>query len=195
MMLPQVAGMLLTSIVGGRIASRMGRNRGLMLAGVGLEAAALASLAVLAFLGAPASVFLIAMATLGLGMGMGMPNVTTAAQNAVAHRELGAATGAMTFVRSLGGALGVATSGTIMSSRLTAALAGLGGTVDLKALTEHGARALAGMTPAGLAAVSDAYRVALTGSFMLSGGVMIGAFLLILGLPELVLRDTVEEPA
>jgi MFS family permease len=195
MMLPQVVGMLLTSIVGGRIVSRMGRNRPFLLAGLGLEAAALAGLAVFAYFGAPAAVFLIAMATLGLGMGMGMPNVTTAVQNAVAHRELGAATGAMTFVRSLGGALGVATSGTIMSSRLTAALAGLGGTVDLKTLAEHGTRALAGITPAGLAAVGDAYRTALTGSFMLSGCVMTAAFLLVLGLPELLLRDTVEEPA
>ena len=88
------------------------------------------------------------MGALGLGMGMGMPNLTTAVQNAVAHRELGAATGAMSFVRSLGGALGVATSGTIMSSRLASALSTGGGSVDLTALTAHGIQAMAHLAPA-----------------------------------------------
>src|ERR1019366_1211183 len=86
MMLPQVVGMLLTSVIGGRIVAKMGRNKPFLLAGLGLEAVALASLAAFAFFGAPATIFLISMAALGLGMGMGMPNLTTAVQNAVVHR-------------------------------------------------------------------------------------------------------------
>ena len=78
------------------------------------------------------------MGALGLGMGMGMPNLTTAVQNAVALRELGAATGAMTFVRSLGGALGVAVSGAIMSARLAEAVSGAGNGMSLGMLTQHG---------------------------------------------------------
>ena len=158
MMLPQVSGMLLTSIIGGRIVSRLGRNKPFLLAGLGLEGVALASLAALAALAAPAPAFLVSMGALGLGMGMGMPNLTTAVQNAVAHRELGAATGAMAFARSLGGALGVAASGAIMSARLAAAFALGGGTLDVSALAEHGMQAMAHFSPAQQTTVAAAYQ-------------------------------------
>ncbi len=191
MLLPQVAGMMLTSIVGGHIVSRLGRNKPFLLAGLGLEAVALASLAGLAMLAAPPWLFLISMAMLGLGMGMGMPNLTTAVQNAVAYREIGAATGAMNFVRSLGGALGVATSGAIMAARLLASEAG--STVDVGALATRGTAALATFSPAQIAAVSSAYRTALTGCFLLSGVVMSTAFVVVLGLKEQALRDRIED--
>ncbi len=190
MMLPQVAGMVLTSVVGGRIVARLGRNKPFLLAGLGLEAAALASLAAFAFFAAAPGVFLISMGALGLGMGMGMPNLTTAVQNAVAHRELGAATGAMTFARSLGGAVGVATSGAIMSARLAVA-----GGMSAAGLAEHGMRALSQLTPAQQAGVSTAYRTALTGCFLLSAVVMTAALVLVLGLPELKLRSEIEDPS
>ena len=193
MMLPQVGGMLFSSILGGRIVSRIGRNRGFLLAGIGLESAALASLALLAALAAPPAAFLVSMLALGLGMGMGMPNLTTAVQNAVAHRELGAATGAMTFVRSLGGALGVAASGTIMSTRLATALAASHGTLDLAALTEHGMGAMARMAPGVQAGISAAYRSSLTGCFLLSGVVMTTGFVLVAGMPELTLRSAIDD--
>ncbi len=191
MMLPQVVGMLLTSVIGGRIVAKLGRNRPFLLAGLGLEAVALGSLAVFAYFGAAPAIFLISMAALGLGMGMGMPNLTTAVQNAVAHRELGAATGAMSFVRSLGGALGVAASGTIMSARLANAVAAAG--LDLHAVTAHRMQALAHLPPAQQGAIADAYRTALTGCFLLSGVVMTVAFVLVLGLPEILLRSEIEE--
>jgi EmrB/QacA subfamily drug resistance transporter len=184
MLLPQVAGMLLSSIVGGRIVSRLGRARPFLLLGVGLEATALMSLAVLAYLEGSPALFLFSMACLGLGMGMGMPNVMTSVQNAVAYSELGAATGTLAFVRSLGAALGVAASGSIMASRLA-------GQADMTRLVAHGTSALSAITPAQQAAISSAYRVALTGSFLLSGVVMTAAFILVLGLPAMVLRSRI----
>ena len=142
----------------------------------------------LAWLAAPAWTFLLAMGALGLGMGMGMPNLTTAVQNAVAYKELGAATGAMTFMRSLGGAVGVACSGAILSARLA-------GPVDVEGLTRGGAEALSSLSPVQHAMLAEAYRTALTGCFALSGAVMTAAFLLVIGLPEQKLRSTVEEGA
>ncbi len=192
MLLPQVAGMLLSSILGGRIVARIGHNRPFLLAGLGLEAGALGLLALFAWLGAHPALFLVAMGALGLGMGMGMPNLTVAVQNAVAYAELGAATGAMSFLRSLGGALGVATSGTIMSSGLAAALARLGGRIDVRAITEHGMTALAGFSAAQQAAVADAYRSVLTGCFLTSTLVMSSAFVLVLGLPEITLSSRID---
>ena len=191
MMLPQVAGMLLTSIVGGQVVARLGRNRPFLLAGIGLEAAALVSLAVFSYLAASPTIFLISMGILGLGMGMGMPNLTVAVQNAVAHRELGAATGAMTFIRSLGGAVGVAASGAVMSQRLSSIAAG--SSIDLRTLAERGMQASVQLTEAQHAAISDAYRAALTGCFILSGAVMAVAFFLVLGLEERTLRSQIED--
>jgi EmrB/QacA subfamily drug resistance transporter len=190
MMLPQVAGMLLTSIVGGRIVARLGRNKPFLLAGLALEAVALASLALLAWIAAPPPAFLVSMGALGLGMGMGMPNLTTAVQNAVAHRELGAATGAMTFIRSLGGALGVATSGAIMAAGLAGAAAR---GVDVAGLTQRGMQGGLALTATQQDAIGDAYRAALTGSFLLSGVVMTIACLLVLGMQEIRLRSTIED--
>jgi hypothetical protein len=128
-------------------------------------------------------------------MGMGMPNLTVAVQNAVSQKELGAATGAMTFLRSLGGAVGVAASGAIMTSRLAVASAAIGPTLDVEAVTRQGVQALAALTPAQHALVAEAYRTALIGCFTLSGVVMTAAFLLVLGLPEQVLRSRIRNEA
>lgn len=193
MLLPQVSGMLLTSVIGGHIVSRLGHNKPFLLAGLALEAVALASLALFAFIAAPSWMFLISMGALGLGMGMGMPNLTTAVQNAVAYRELGAATGAMSFARSLGGALGVATSGTIMAARLKAAARAAHGQLDLAALNQNGMAALSHLSAQQQAAISAAYRTALMGCFLLSGVVMTAAFFLVLGLQEQTLRREIEE--
>ena len=75
---------------------------------------------------------------------MAMPNLTNAIQNAVAYNELGAATGAMVFIRSLGGAVGVAASGAILSARLAAARA----TGHFPVLNAHTIRALASLPDA-----------------------------------------------
>jgi EmrB/QacA subfamily drug resistance transporter len=188
MMLPQVGCMVLSSVFGGRAAARLGRNKGFLMAGLLLEAVALCALALLAWTAAPAWMFLFALAALGLGMGMGMPNLTTAVQNAVAQAELGAATGAMTFVRSLGSAVGVAASGAILAARLA-------GPVDVEGLTRGGATAIANLTPEQHELLAGVYRHALTGCFTLSAVVMTAAFLLVIGLPEQVLRDRLEERA
>jgi EmrB/QacA subfamily drug resistance transporter len=193
MLLPQVIGMLLSSVIGGRVVTHLGRNKPFLLAGIGLEAVALGSLAVFAKVGASSHMFLVSMGALGLGMGIGMPNLTTAVQNAVAYRELGAATGAMSFARSLGGALGVATSGTIMSSRLAAIFTNARWGLHLGTLKQQGLQALTHLTPSQQAGISAAYRTALTSCFLLSGAVMTIAFILVLGLPERTLRSEIGE--
>jgi EmrB/QacA subfamily drug resistance transporter len=54
---------------------------------------------------------------IGFGIGTSFPVATVSVQNAVDHAHLGVATGVLTFLRSLGGALGVAALGTIALSR------------------------------------------------------------------------------
>jgi len=52
----------------------------------------------------------------GIGMGAVFPVMTVSIQNAVTRANLGVATGVLTFLRSLGGALGVALLGTVALS-------------------------------------------------------------------------------
>jgi hypothetical protein len=56
---------------------------------------------------------------LGVGVGMLMQNLVLAAQNDVPAQELGAATSALTFFRSMGGAIGVSALGAVLASRVT----------------------------------------------------------------------------
>jgi MFS family permease len=61
------------------------------------------------------SLLLVELLTIGAGIGWGtsFPISTISVQNAVDHAHLGVATGLMTFMRSLGGAIGVAAFGAI----------------------------------------------------------------------------------
>ena len=56
---------------------------------------------------------------LGAGIGMTMQNLVLAVQNTVAARDLGAASSAVAFFRSLGGATGVSVLGAILGTRVT----------------------------------------------------------------------------
>ncbi len=192
MLLPQIAGMMTTSVLGGRIVSITGRLRPFLIAGVGLEALGLASIAVLASMDASPLGFGLALLALGMGMGMGMPNVTTALQNAVAPGEMGAAMSAMSFTRAMGGALGVAVAGGVMSSRLRDLLAGAMPSGDVRTMLDRGISQIAGLDEVQRQLVQIAYRDAISASMLLDGAVMTLAFLLVTTLPTQTLRGQPE---
>ena len=58
------------------------------------------------------------MLLVGAGVGMTMQNLVLAVQNTASLRDLGAATGAVTFFRSLGGTIGVSVLGAILATRV-----------------------------------------------------------------------------
>ncbi len=183
MMLPQVAMMLVTSVTGGRFSvGSMRRIATLLSIGVFLECLGLASLALLAHIGASVPLFLCAMAVLGAGMGIGMPNATVIVQNSVPERVLGAATATMGFVRSLGASLGVALSGGIMTFVLKREMSGLPASLDTQALLDHGIAAIAQMSAAQQAQIVAVYRGAIGASLIAGGIVMFIGFLLVLNL-------------
>jgi MFS family permease len=59
----------------------------------------------------------------GAGLGLTMQVVVTAVQNNVERRHMGTATASVTFFRSMGGAIGTALFGAILSTRLATHLA------------------------------------------------------------------------
>ena len=184
MMLPQIIGMVVSSVVCGRLSSRLGIFKPFLLLGVGLEFSALSALAVMAYAGTGLYGFLFALGALGTGMGTGMPTATVIVQNAVDRKVLGVATSSMSFIRSLGGALGVALSGGIMAARLSHMLKSLAPDIDAGDLMSKGISSIQALPAAEHGAVIEAYRMAISTSFLMSGIVMLCAFLSITALPS-----------
>ncbi len=62
------------------------------------------------------------MVVIGLGVGMSLPILTSASQNAMPPSQLGAGTGAISYLRSLGSTLGVAIIGTVVNNTFASEL-------------------------------------------------------------------------
>jgi hypothetical protein len=62
------------------------------------------------------------MIILGLGIGPSLPLMPLIAQNLFSPQDIGVVTGATTFFRTVGGAIGTATLGTIFNNQLAASL-------------------------------------------------------------------------
>ncbi|MGK5671453.1 MDR family MFS transporter [Micromonospora sp. URMC 106] len=122
LMLPMMAGIIVTSVLTGRAMSRIGRYKWFPVAG-----AAVLLVGTLLFtrleVGTSLWVAFGFMVVIGVGLGLCMQSLILAVQNAVSTRDLGAGTSSATFFRSLGGSFGVAILGAVLSSRLTSELA------------------------------------------------------------------------
>jgi len=124
MISPMMGGVIVASIGGGRFVSRTGRYKSLVTAGLLAAALCFGTLAWSARAGGGVATSEVILAVLGLGIGVSFPNLTTAIQNAVERADLGVATATSAFFRSLGGAVGVALSGAILTARLETLLPG-----------------------------------------------------------------------
>ncbi len=117
LVVPMVAGIMLTSVSSGRIISKRGKYRLFPILGSFVTTIGLLLLSRLDVQTSRLESSLY-MFVLGCGLGMLMQTLVLAVQNVVAHEQLGAATAGVTFFRSMGGAFGVALLGTILNNRL-----------------------------------------------------------------------------
>jgi len=119
---PMMAGLLITSIVGGQIISRTGRYRPFPIAGTAIAAVGMGLLSQLnvhtTTLTTSLYVFVI-----GFGLGMVMQVLVLAVQNAVEPRVMGVATSGSIMFRQIGGSVGIAAFGAIFSNQLKKNLA------------------------------------------------------------------------
>jgi EmrB/QacA subfamily drug resistance transporter len=121
-LLPLMAGLLLTSLASGQIISRTGRYKLFPILGCGCFTVGLFLLSRMdEHTGVAASS--VYMFVLGVGLGMVMQVLVLAVQNAVEYRDLGTATSAATFFRTVGSCIGVAVFGTVLTTELTKHLA------------------------------------------------------------------------
>lgn len=124
LMLPLVGGILGTSIVIGRMITKIGRYKMFPIIGNIVLALGLWLFSHLS-LTTPEWQLGVWMFIIGSGLGMFMQVTTLAIQNAVEPKDLGVATSTATFFRSTGSSLGAAIFGTILTNRLAIHLAEL----------------------------------------------------------------------
>ncbi|WP_329518715.1 MDR family MFS transporter [Spirillospora sp. NBC_01491] len=170
LLLPMMVPMLVVAQVTGRTMSATGRYRiFFVLGGAFLTAGAALLATVDAGTGRLATG--LAMALLGAGLGFAAQLSTTIALNSVEPKDMGAASGAVTLFRTVGGSLGVAAFGSIFT------------------------RAVAGRTPADKGAYLDAFAGG-TGQVFLAVAVVCAAgFVLAWFFKEVPLRGKAPAPA
>jgi EmrB/QacA subfamily drug resistance transporter len=193
--IPLMLGVLVASTISGLLITRTGRIKRYIVAGSVILVAGFLCLSVidhqtpLLFVG-------FGMALIGIGVGMTLQNLVLAVQNTVALRDLGAASGAVTFFRSLGGTIGVAVLGAVLAHQVThtitdrLAAAGIptggsgGGNLDVTSL------------PAPiLAIVRAAYGDATANIFLISAAIGVVGIVAVILLPRIVLRSSLDLPA
>jgi len=121
-LLPQVVGLLLTSVGSGQLIARTGRYKIYPIIGTALLVVALFLLSRLDEHTSTAvtSVYFF---VLGTSLGLILQVLVIAVQNSVDFADLGAATSGATFFRSIGGSFGVSVFGAVFSNRLAVELA------------------------------------------------------------------------
>ncbi|GAA3728535.1 MDR family MFS transporter [Spinactinospora alkalitolerans] len=121
MTLPMVLGLLIASISSGFLVSRTGKWKIYPIIGMLLVTA---GFSVLSLLDPDSSLVLVGagVGLIGLGLGMSMQILILATQNALTRGDMAAATSSVSFFRNLGGAIGVAAFGAIMTNTLTGEL-------------------------------------------------------------------------
>ncbi|MBU5443171.1 MDR family MFS transporter [Paenibacillus sp. MSJ-34] len=116
--MPMSIAMVLTSAIVGQLISKKGKYKRFALIGLPIM---FAGMIIMCYMH---SIWMavVSMIVFGLGLGMGMPVFSLTIQNAVPHKELGVVTASMQLFRNLGGTIGIAVMGTIMSSTLASNL-------------------------------------------------------------------------
>jgi hypothetical protein len=131
------------------------------------------------------------MLILGAGLGLVMQVLVLAVQNSVEPRDLGVATSASTFFRSLGGSFGTALFGAIFTSQVAANIARNLPGADLGGTDLTSSPGVIAQLPEGVrAGVIQAFADSTSTVFLAAVPFAIVAFVVVLLLPELPLRSS-----
>jgi EmrB/QacA subfamily drug resistance transporter len=152
LLLPLIFGMMAASLASGQFTSRTGRYKLFPVAGSILM---VVGLLLMTRIGADTPLWQadIFMVIFGMGLGMNMQSIVLAMQNAVAPRDMGVATSAVTFFRQVGGSLGTAVFLSILFSTATSNI----GTEYAKARPTPQFQAAAAAHPNQIAALQHAH--------------------------------------
>jgi Na+/melibiose symporter-like transporter len=181
------------AMISGALARRRGKMKAILITGL---AGCAAGFGLLATVDRTTSVLMLGgfQLFMGIGLGMVMPGTMICVQNAADRRDIGAATGCLLFLRSMGGAFGSTMVGALLATGFASRLAARGITAHLDLGDVRGA-GLNGVDPAMLADVQTALAGAFHLAFLACGVGMLVALVVAFGLRDLPLRTTsADEP-
>lgn len=191
LMMPLILGSMVGSAGSGAFITRTGRWKGIMLAGAAVLIAGLCLMGPTDHT-TPIWQLNVLMVLIGLGTGTLMQNLVLVVQNTVDVTDIGAASGVVTFFRSLGGTVGIAVLGAVLASnvsgRIATGLAGLG----IHAGGSGGSTLdLAKLPPAVVTVVRTAYADATGRIFLYAGILAVVTLCAVWLMPRAELRTTI----
>ncbi|WP_033338217.1 MDR family MFS transporter [Catenuloplanes japonicus] len=167
--IPMMLGILLSSIIAGRLISRIGTIKPFILTGAISLTLGFVGLGLLTDPDLPVWLLAAPMLLVGAGVGMTMQNLVLVVQNAVPLKDIGAASSTVAFFRSLGGTIGVTVLGAVLARQVTT-------------------------SPAAGTAPATAYGDAIGLIFLISAGVALLGVLAALLLKPVTLRTSIDLP-
>jgi EmrB/QacA subfamily drug resistance transporter len=195
MIVPFLGSNVVGAFMSGQLARRLGRAKIILVSGL---AATTLGFLLLATIGAATSIWLTAlfMTVVGIGIGICMPASLVVVQNAAERRDVGAATGGLLFLRSMGGAFGSTLVGALVAGQFAGKLASLGVTtpIDLGTLRGPGgggATLDAATRALSAVALGSAFHVA----FFACAVIAAIAFTISLGMRDLPLQSSSGKPS
>ena len=192
--LPLMIGLMGSSIVSGRLVTKTGKYKPFMMAGVAITFTGILLLSQM-HMGTTRLDLAWRMLVLGIGLGPGQSLFNLAIQNAMPVSQLGVVTSSSQFFRQIGSTMGVALFGTFLTNQLSAGLGKVMPGVDLGRLQGMGAAAGGGHAPALPDFVRAIITTSITHTFALGLGVVAVAFLVVLSIPQLPLKERPRGPA
>jgi len=188
-MLPTITGLLTFSITSGILITKTGRYKVFPIAGAALIVTALLLLSTIEVdtpywrIGIFAFLF-------GGGLGLTLQTITVAVQNSVEFRDMGVATSSVQFTRSLGGAIGAATLGAVLNSRLASNIADLDLGANAAAIegSLSNVQAIAALPEPVKTTILTAYTDAITYAFLFAVPGVLVALVVAFFLKEIPLR-------
>ena len=217
---PMMLGFIVSSIVGGQLMSRTGRYKVMALVGFVVAAIGMFLLSQMT-VGATSGLVVRNMVITGLGIGVMMSLFTIVVQNSFPFDRMGEVTANLSFFRSIGGTIGVAVLGTIMTNRFNSAFVGnLPATLKqvvpasqlaqlqnpqillAPGITDQIQKGFAAFGAQGpqlfqqfMLALRESLTTAITSLFLISTAAMVLAFVVTLFLKEIPLRKSHHESA
>ncbi len=192
--MPLMLGVLISSTVTGRMVTKSGKVKPYIVTGAIVLVAGFLGLSFIDH-ATPLTVISVGMLLVGLGVGMTMQNLVLAVQNTAAMKDLGAATGSVTFFRSLGGTIGVSVLGAALANRVQSIIAEHLAAAGLPAGSGGGSLNLNALPPVAQAIVREAYGDATGHIFLISAAIGAVGVIAALLLPDITLRSGAEAPA
>jgi EmrB/QacA subfamily drug resistance transporter len=194
MTIAMVGGLLVSSIVSGRLITAHGRWKRYLVGGMILT---ITGLALLSTIHRDTSLFVVGafMAVLGIGMGATMQNLVLSVQNNTAQSDMGAASSLVAFFRTMGGAIGVSALGTALSHRVAANTAAGLQKLGIEPPSGEQGTSIPDMSalPAPIRTVIEhAFGDATGHIFLLATPFAVLAFIAVLFIREVPLRTTIE---